>query len=105
MSQSLSKPMSQLTSRAFWIATLERMIRTFAQVLVATLGLESVGVISANWGDGLSLAAGAAVAALLTAVAASGVGGAGPGITEHPDAAAAAAAARAKPVGPAEPAG
>lgn len=104
MSQTFSPSLSQLTSRGFWIATLERMIRTFAQVLVATLGLESVGVVNANWGDGLSLAAGAAVATLLTAVATSGVGGAGPGITEHPDAAAA-AAARAKPVGPAEPTG
>ncbi|NGO69298.1 holin [Streptomyces sp. SB3404] len=67
---------------AFWTATLERMVRTFAQALIAALGLDSTGVLEAPWGDALSLAGGAAVLALLTAVATSGTGGDGPGVTE-----------------------
>lgn len=96
--------MTQFTSRAFWVATLERMIRTFAQVLIATLGLESAGVIHGNWSEGLSLAAGAALVALLTAVASSGTVSGGPGLTEQPDPAVV-HAATAKPVRPAEPTG
>ncbi len=81
----MDRARSNLTSRAFWVATLERMIRTFAQVLLAKLGLESVGIIHAKWSEGLSLAAGAALAALLTAVATSGTASGGPGLTEQPD--------------------
>ncbi|WP_420903417.1 holin, partial [Streptomyces boncukensis] len=44
----------------------ERMIRTFAQALIAALGLDTTGVLDAPWGDALSLAGGAALLALLT---------------------------------------
>ncbi|TXS39413.1 holin [Streptomyces sp. OR43] len=66
---------------AFWRATSERAVRTAAQTLVAALGLDTLGVLNANWGDGLSLAGGAAVLAVLTALATSG-GAEGPGLTE-----------------------
>lgn len=66
---------------AFWRATSERAIRTAAQTLVAALGLDTLGVLQANWSDGLSLAGGAAVLAVLTALATSG-GAEGPGLTE-----------------------
>lgn len=69
-----------MTTTAFWAATAERMARTFAQALIAALGLDSVGVLDAPWGEGLSLAGGAALLALLTAVASGGAGG--PGWTE-----------------------
>ncbi|MGW7517646.1 holin [Streptomyces sp. NPDC054796] len=85
-----------MTTRAFWIATFERMIRTFAQTLIASLGLESTGIVDANWADGLSLAGSAAVLALLTAVATSGGTHDGPGLTERP-----APKGAPKPVGPA----
>lgn len=71
-----------MTTAAFWRATLERMARTFAQVLIAALGLDSTGLVDAPWAEGLSLAGAAAVLALLTAVASSGRGGDGPGVTE-----------------------
>lgn len=74
-----------MLTAAFWKATAERSVRTFAQVLIASLGLDSAGIVHANWGDGLSLAAGAALLALLTAVAASASGPAGPGLTETTD--------------------
>lgn len=71
-----------MATAAFWRATAERMIRTFAQALIAALGLDSAGLVDAPWGDALSMAGGAAVLALLTAVATSGAGGDGPGVTE-----------------------
>lgn len=66
---------------AFWRATSERAVRTAAQTLVAALGLDTLGVLQANWSDGLSLAGGAAVLAVLTALTTSG-GAEGPGLTE-----------------------
>ncbi|MER5274344.1 holin [Streptomyces sp. NPDC002809] len=66
---------------AFWRATSERAVRTAAQTLVAALGLDTLVVLNANWGDGLSLAGGAAVLTVLTALATSG-GAEGPGLTE-----------------------
>ncbi|MFD5788556.1 holin [Streptomyces sp. NPDC127037] len=72
--------MTMLTA-AFWRATAERAVRTAAQTLVASLGLDQLGVLDADWGQGFSLAGGAALLAVLTAVATSG-GSEGPGITE-----------------------
>jgi hypothetical protein len=70
-----------MMTAAFWRATTERAVRTFTQTLIATLGLETAGVVEANWGDGLALGAGAALLAVLTAIATSG-GTEGPGVTE-----------------------
>lgn len=70
-----------MTTAAFWKATFERAVRTAAQTLVAALGLDTAGVLHADWGDGLSLAGGAALLAVLTAIATSG-GMEGPGVTE-----------------------
>ncbi|MBQ0827722.1 holin [Streptomyces tagetis] len=70
-----------MLTKAFWTATAERSVRTFAQVLVGSLGLDTLGVINAAWGEGLALGAGAAVLSVLTAVATSG-GAEGPGLTE-----------------------
>ncbi|MCL7382126.1 holin [Streptomyces sp. 35G-GA-8] len=72
---------SSVFTKAFRKATSERAVRTAAQTLVATLGLDTVGVVHADWGDGLSLAAGAALLAVLTGIATSG-GTEGPGLTE-----------------------
>lgn len=69
-------------TKAFWRATCERSVRTGAQALVAALGLDTVGLLRADWGDSLQLAGGAALLAVLTAVAASGGRTEGPGITE-----------------------
>lgn len=71
-----------MTTGAFWTATFERAVRTAAQTLVATLGLDTTGVLDVDWGGGLSLAGSAALLAVLTAVASSGSGGDGPGVTE-----------------------
>ncbi|MFE6664853.1 holin [Streptomyces sp. NPDC057697] len=66
---------------AFWAATAERTVRTAAQTLIATLGLNTTGVLDVDWGQALSLTGSAALLAVLTALSASGSGN-GPGLTE-----------------------
>ncbi|KAB7850114.1 holin [Streptomyces mobaraensis] len=70
-----------MTTAAFWIATFERSIRTFAQALLGVLTAHATGVLDADWTGALSAAGLAAVLALLTAVASS-AGPEGPGLTE-----------------------
>lgn len=70
-----------MLSAAFWKATVERMVRTFAQAVLALLGGDGLGVLDVDWGQALSVGGLAAILALLTAIAASG-GAEGPGLTE-----------------------
>ncbi|MFE2044292.1 holin [Streptomyces sp. NPDC059477] len=65
---------------AFWKATGERTARTVAQTLVATLGLDTTGVLAVDWGQGLALGASAGVLTILTALATGNADG--PGLTE-----------------------
>lgn len=66
----------------FWKATAERVIRTFAQALAATLIAGGTSLLSVSWTAALGTAGMAAVLALLTAVAAGPIGPRGPGLTE-----------------------
>jgi len=70
-----------MTTPGFWKATVERMIRTFAQALLAVLGADHFGLFDAPWTAAFSTAGMAAFLALVTAVAAAG-DEQGPGITE-----------------------
>ena len=63
---------------AFWKATGERAIRTFAQALIALIGVESVSIIELDWAQMLYVSATAALLSVLTSVVASGVGEPGP---------------------------
>lgn len=71
-----------MMTRAFWMATLERVLRTFAQAEVALLSGDGLGILDVDWGQTLSVGGLAAVLAVLTALATSGVGTDGPGLTE-----------------------
>ncbi|MGW5852076.1 holin [Streptomyces sp. NPDC055254] len=66
---------------AFWKATAERTIRTFAQGTIGAIGADQLGILDVDWGQAASIGGLAAVLAVLTAVATSG-GTEGPGITE-----------------------
>lgn len=66
----------------FWKAAGERAGRTFAQTLVAALGAGAVNIVDMPWVQGIEVSAGAGVLSLLTSVAFSGVGPAGPGTVE-----------------------
>ena len=58
-----------MTTLAFWRATIERAVKTFAQALLALIGTGAVGVTSLNWPQLLSVSATAALLSVLTSVA------------------------------------
>lgn len=75
---------------AFWKAATERAIRTAAQTFVALVGVnvgvnagQQVGLFDIDWAQVTSVTALAVVLSYGTAIATSGVGGNGPGITEE----------------------
>lgn len=69
-------------TRAFWKATFERLTRTFAQGTLGAISADGLGIVDVDWGDAFSVGGLAAALALLTAIATSGAGQPGPGITE-----------------------
>ncbi|MFJ2766516.1 holin [Streptomyces sp. NPDC087300] len=69
---------------AFWKATAERAIRTFAQALAAVLVAGATSLLDVPWGAAFATAGLATLLAVLTAVGASEAGAKGPGITERP---------------------
>ncbi|MEU5580922.1 holin [Streptomyces huasconensis] len=66
---------------AFWKATAERAVRTFAQAVLGIGGADGLGLLNTNWGDAAAVGGLAALAAVLTAIVTSG-GPIGPGLTE-----------------------
>ncbi|WP_055696479.1 holin [Streptomyces silaceus] len=70
-----------MNTGAFWKATAERAVRTFAQSSLALMAGDGIGLLDVNWGEVASVGGLAAVAAVLTAIVTSG-GTTGPGITE-----------------------
>jgi hypothetical protein len=63
-----------MTTRAFWADAGERAVRTIAQALLALLGTDALGIVGLDWAQMLSVAAGAGVMSVLTAIVATGVG-------------------------------
>jgi hypothetical protein len=70
-----------LTSGAFWKATGERAVRTFAQGTLGAVSADGLGLLDVDWGAAFGIGGLAAALAVLTAIATSG-GTDGPGITE-----------------------
>ncbi|WP_372343146.1 holin [Streptomyces sp. KL116D] len=71
-------------STAFWKATAERAIRTFAQALAAVLVAGATNLLDVDWVAALGTAGLATLLAVLTAVGTAGIGPHGPGILEEP---------------------
>ena len=61
-------------------ATLERAVKTFAQVLAALLTADGTDILHTAWSDRLSVAAMAALLSVLTSVASAPIGGNGPSL-------------------------
>jgi hypothetical protein len=61
--------MDSLFTTAFWTATIQRVIRSFAASLGAVLTAAGTGILHASWLDSLSTAGMAAVLTLLLCVA------------------------------------
>jgi hypothetical protein len=76
---------SPLASAAFWTATGERAISTFAQTLIAAIlvGDRVLGILDVNWPGALSTAALAMLLAVLKGVAAARYGNSGPSLANE----------------------
>jgi hypothetical protein len=61
-------------SATFWKSTVERSIRTAAQVLLGFLVVGETGVLDVDWEQALSVTGVAVIASILTSVVATGVG-------------------------------
>ncbi|WP_134324527.1 holin [Cumulibacter soli] len=68
-----------MTTAAFWKATTERAVKTFAQALVALI-VVGTSVLDQTWGEALGIAATAAIVSVLTSVGSGAMGG-GPSAT------------------------
>lgn len=70
--------MSELFTGSFWLATLERAIRSFAASLSSILAADGTDLLNTAWGQKASIAGMAAVVTILLAIA-GGTAGSGPG--------------------------
>lgn len=61
--------MSKFADKRFWIDTGDRTLSSFAQGILGSAALETVGVIDVDWVQVLSLGASYALLSLLTSVA------------------------------------
>ena len=64
----------EMTTGAFWAATLERAVKTAAQVAAALIGTGAVGITELDWTQIGSVAATAAVVSVLTSLASDRLG-------------------------------
>lgn len=69
--------MSFLTEKVFWIDTIERSVKTFAQAAVAVLTSNVVGLLDVDFVTLASVSGLAAVISMLTSIASGQVGGKG----------------------------
>jgi hypothetical protein len=58
----------------FWKSTVERSVRTAAQVLLGFLVIGETGFLDVDWEQALSVTGVAVIASILTSVVATGVG-------------------------------
>ena len=70
----------EMTTAQFWAATLERAVKTAAQVAAALIGTGAVGVTELDWAQIGSVAATAAVVSVLTSLASDRIGTPGPSL-------------------------
>jgi hypothetical protein len=73
---------SELLTGQFWVATIERAVRSFAASLASILTADGTGIVNTDWGQKFSIAGMAAVVSVLLAIAGGAVGkGSGPSFT------------------------
>ena len=61
-------------TKEFWKTSLERAIRTLAQVLLSMIVVGETGFLDVDWVQALSVAGLAAVASVLMSIGATGIG-------------------------------
>jgi hypothetical protein len=77
------KPRSVLVTGAFWAATGERAVKTFAQGAVLVIGVAGVTPADVDWKGALMGGAFGAVLSVLTSVSSAGVGNPGPSLASE----------------------
>ena len=60
---------SNMWTKAFWLDTAERAIKTFAQTTVAFIGANAIGVLDVVWLDVASVSGLAAFLSMMTSLA------------------------------------
>ena len=75
--------MSNLITTRFWLASVERAIKTWAQVVASMLVGNGTSIITVDWLQILAVSGTAAVVSLLTSVASAGIGPQGPSLTDE----------------------
>ena len=75
--------MSTLLTARFWVAAIERAIKTWAQSVAALLVGDGTNVITVDWMQILAVSGTAAVVSLLTSVASAGIGPHGPSLADE----------------------
>ena len=75
--------MSTLLTSRFWVAAVERSIKTWAQSMVALIGANAVAVTDLDWLQLFAVSGTAAVVSLLTSVASAGIGPHGPSLADE----------------------
>ncbi len=70
-------------SKAFWIATMERALKTAFQVLGSLLVADGTDLVNTAWGPRLSVAGMAAVISVVTSIGSATVGGPGPSLADE----------------------
>lgn len=68
-------------TRAFWAATAERAVKTFAQAEAALLLAAGTGILDTDWTTSVSVSGMAAVISVLTSVGSDVATGSGPSLT------------------------
>lgn len=75
--------MSTLITTRFWVAAIERAVKTWAQAMVALIGANTVAVTDLDWLQLFAVSATAALVSILTSVASAGVGPHGPSLADE----------------------
>lgn len=73
---------SFLTSRLFWVETLERAVKSGAQGALLAVGADQFNVLSLDWSVLGGFAGGAFLLSALTSIASGGIGSDSPSLVE-----------------------
>jgi hypothetical protein len=77
------EPLNVYKSGEFWGATGERAIKTFAQTILAVIGIAGVTPADVDWKQVLLAGGFGALASVLTSVASAGAGNPGPSLASE----------------------